>query len=62
MNDKVLHKATKNELYDLNERLVRVQQDLHALGLHVTARAVNKSIQAIGWEFSGDLTKASEYA
>lgn len=55
MADRPLHKATHAEMNDLSVRLVAIEQDLHRLGMHATARATNRAVQIIGYEFAGDL-------
>lgn len=47
--------ALLNELQDLEHRA-------HGLGLHVTAHALNKAKNALGWEMAGDVEKAGEAA
>lgn len=60
MSNKPLHKATHEQMRDFVDRLVSVEQDLHKVNMHATARRVNKAIQAIGWEFCGELEKLQE--
>ena len=52
--DRPLHKATHAEMNQLAVDLVAIEQRLHQLNLHTTARAVNKAVQFIGYEFAGD--------
>lgn len=54
---KPLHKASHAEMHDLAARLVAIEQELHRLNMHATARRVNTAVQAIGWEFAGELDK-----
>lgn len=51
------HTATHAQMSDLSLRLVTIEQELHKVGLHATARRVNLAVQAIGWEFAGELDK-----
>lgn len=54
----VRHTATHAQMRQWAAQLVTIEQELHKAGMHVTARAANRTVRAIGWEFSGDLTTA----
>lgn len=65
MADRPLHKATHQEMRELAADLVAIEQRLHRVGLHTTARATNRAVQFIGYEFAGDfvaITKLREEA
>jgi len=61
-SNRPLHKASPGEMRDLSGRLVAIEQELHRLGMHATARAANRAIRVIGWEFVGDFDEASKAA
>lgn len=54
-----LHRATHAQMNDLSVRLVAIEQELHRVGLHATARATNRAVRAIGWEFAGDFDQVA---
>jgi hypothetical protein len=60
--EKPMHKASHEQMRDLSARLVGLEQELHRLGMHATARATNRAVRVIGWEFVGDLASAREAA
>jgi hypothetical protein len=62
MADHPLHKATYEQMRDWPVRLVAIEQELHRANMHATARAVNRAIKVIGWEFTGDFAKVAEAA
>jgi hypothetical protein len=51
----ILHKCSHEQMHDLSMRLVAIEQDLHRVNMHATARRVNAAVQAIGWEFAGQI-------
>ena len=59
---KPLHKASHEQMRDLSARLVAIEQELHQVGMHATARATNRVVKVIGWEFAGDLAEAAKAA
>ena len=62
MSDRPLHKATHADMHDLAVRLVAIEQELHRLGMHATARVTNRAVKVIGWEFVGDFKAAAKAA
>lgn len=65
MANRPLHKATHEDMRQLAVDLVAIEQRLHQLNMHTTARAVNRAVQFIGYEFAGDfvaITKLREDA
>lgn len=63
MANRPLHKATHEDMRQLAVDLVSIEQRLHRLNMHTTARAVNRAVQFIGYEFAGDfvaITKLRE--
>lgn len=62
MKDKVFHKATHQQMREWSQQMVAIEQELHRANMHVTARALNKAVRAIGWEFSGDVVAAGKAA
>lgn len=54
--------ATQAQRFDFIQRLTAMHAEAGRLGLCITERALhNGAIRAVGWEMSGDLTKASSY-
>lgn len=60
--EKPLHKASHEQMRDLSERLVAIEQELHRVGMHATARATNRAVKVIGWEFVGDFAEVAKAA
>ncbi len=60
--NRVHHKASHEDMRGLASRLVAIEQELHRLGMHATARATNRAVRVIGWEFTGDLVAAGKAA
>lgn len=54
MSDRQLHNTTHAQMNDATLRLVAIEQELHRMGMHATARAVNRAVQIVGYEFAGD--------
>ncbi|HEX5244078.1 MAG TPA: hypothetical protein VFW23_12510 [Tepidisphaeraceae bacterium] len=48
--------ACDNLLRDLQD----IQSRAHRLGMHVTAHALNRAMNALGWEIAGDVEKAGK--
>lgn len=59
---KPLHKCSHEQMRDLSARLVAIEQELHRVNMHATARRVNTAVQSIGWEFAGELDKLPQEA
>lgn len=59
---KPIHKCTHEQMRDLSGRLVAIEQELHRVNMHATARRVNAAVRAIGWEFAGELDKLPQEA
>jgi hypothetical protein len=62
MADHPLHKATHEQMRQWPVALVAIEQELHSAGMHATARAVNRAVRVIGWEFAGNFEKVAEAA
>lgn len=45
-----------------NMKLIGIRDEAIRLGLYITARALDNSIKAVGWEQAGDITKTASYA
>jgi hypothetical protein len=53
------HLRSARELQlDLVAEIEAAEQRAHHLGLHVTAHALNRAKNALGWEIAGDITRA----
>ena len=59
---KPLHKCSHEQMRDLSARLIAIEQELHHVNMHATARRVNTAVQSIGWEFAGELDKLPQEA
>lgn len=57
-----IHKATHQQMREWAVRLTVIEGELHRANMHVTARAVNKAVKAIGWEFAGEVETAGKAA
>lgn len=58
ISERVVHYNLKALL----ERLEQAEQMAHANGAHVTALAINRAKNALGWEIAGDLEQARNAA
>lgn len=57
------HYRSARELQnDLVREVQRVEARAHQLGLHVTAHALNRAKNALGWEIAGDVAQAGKAA
>ena len=52
----VVRAGRENLLQDLQE----IESRAHHLGLHVTAHALNRVKNALGWELAGDIERAGK--
>lgn len=51
----VNHAARQNMVQEIQD----IESRAHALGMHVTAHALNRAKNALGWELAGDIEQAA---
>jgi len=61
-NAKLATPARREMANDLVRAIEIDEQRAHKLGMHVTAHALNRAKNALGWEIAGDIEQAGRAA